>query len=202
MSTKWSLEADYLQACNCEYGCPCEFEAPPSHGNCDGVGIWRINRGNYGSVKLDGLCLGFVAHWPKAIHLGNGTGGFVIDERATTEQRDALLKIASGDAGGMPFEILKITFSNFLPPLYAPATFNANGINSSASLGNFITIACEAIKNPINGNPESIRLEHATGFIFQSADVVSGRECRSDVSGLKFSYPNKSGFVSKVNYAN
>jgi hypothetical protein len=202
MSTKWSLEADYLQACNCEYGCPCEFEAPPSHGNCDGVGIWRINRGSYGDTKLDGLCLGFVAHWPKAIHLGGGTGGFVIDERADAAQREALLKIASGEAGGMPFEIIKMTFAKILPPIYAPAQFKADGINSSANFGTAVTIACESIKNPVNGQPESIRLEHATGFLFKSADVVSGRECRGDLGELKFSYPNKAGFISKVNYSN
>src|SRR5205823_5968694 len=52
---KWSIDADYLQACNCDYGCPCEFSAPPTPGFCEGMGAWRINRGNYGDVKLDGL---------------------------------------------------------------------------------------------------------------------------------------------------
>ena len=67
---KWSLEADYLQACNCDYGCPCEFEARPTQGFCDGMGAWRINRGRYGKLSLDGLALGFVAHWPGALHEG------------------------------------------------------------------------------------------------------------------------------------
>jgi hypothetical protein len=44
---KWSFEADYLQACNCDYGCPCEFSAPPTLGYCDGMGAWRIKRGKY-----------------------------------------------------------------------------------------------------------------------------------------------------------
>ena len=68
---KWSIEADYFQACNCDYGCPCEFEAPPTKGFCDGIGAWRINRGNYGDVSLNGLGLGFVLHSPAAMHLGN-----------------------------------------------------------------------------------------------------------------------------------
>ena len=37
---KWTMEADYLQACNCDYGCPCEFEAPPTQGYCEGIGAW------------------------------------------------------------------------------------------------------------------------------------------------------------------
>jgi len=87
-ATPWSIDADFLQACNCEYGCPCEFEAPPSHGKCEGVGVWRINTGHYGGVKLDGLTFGFAASWPGALHLGGGTGGWVIDAAASPEQRE------------------------------------------------------------------------------------------------------------------
>jgi hypothetical protein len=65
--TKWSLEADFIQACNCDYGCPCEFSAPPTGGFCEGMGAWRITQGVYGNVKLDGLGVAFAAHWPKAI---------------------------------------------------------------------------------------------------------------------------------------
>ena len=56
-ATKWFIEADYIQACNCDYGCPCEFEAPPTMGFCQGMGAWRINKGKYGDVTLDGLAL-------------------------------------------------------------------------------------------------------------------------------------------------
>src|SRR6266850_6313315 len=101
---KWSIEADYLQACNCDYGCPCEFQAPPTQGFCEGMGAWHIRRGRYGAVKLDGLGFGFAAHWPGALHEGNGTAQLFFDEKADPVQREALLRIASGQAGGMPFE--------------------------------------------------------------------------------------------------
>ena len=83
---KWAIEADYLQACNCDYGCPCEFEAPPTHGSCEGMGAWRIIKGSYGNVPLDGLGFGFAARWPQAIHLGNGTGALLFDERIEDPQ--------------------------------------------------------------------------------------------------------------------
>jgi hypothetical protein len=28
----------FLDACNCDWGCPCQFNAKPTHGNCEGVG--------------------------------------------------------------------------------------------------------------------------------------------------------------------
>jgi hypothetical protein len=201
-NAKWILEADYLQACSCDYGCPCEFSAPPTRGFCEGTGAWRINKGSYGNVSLDGLGLGFAAHWPKAIHEGNGTLALFIDERATPEQREALLQICSGKAGGLPFEILATTFSKVLDPIFAPFHFNLNGRDSSVRVGKALNVAMEPIKNPVTSEPESVRVEHATGFIFQSAEAVSGKACNVDVPGLSFSWPDKAGFVTQVRYGN
>lgn len=202
MATKWYLEADYFQACNCEYGCPCEFQAPPSQGFCSGVGAWKINRGAFGDIPLDGLALAFAAQWPKAIHLGNGTVSLLFDEKANHSQRDALMQIATGQAGGMPFEILVTTFSNILPPQYAPFEFHLNGKDSSVKVGNIVQMAFEPVKNPVTGEPEGVRIEHETGFIFKTAEVVSGKVCEANIDGLRFSWPNKAGFVASIRYGN
>ncbi len=204
MSTpsKWSLEADFLQACNCDYGCPCEFSAPPTRGFCDGTGAWRVIRGRFDDVPLDGLTVAFAAHWPKAIHEGNGTLALFIDERANPAQRAALLTIWSGQAGGLPFEILATTISKILDPVFSPVQFNLDGRNSSVRVGNQLNIALEPIKNPVTGEPESVRVEHATGFIFKGAEAVSGKECNVNVPGLSFSWPDKAAFVTRVQYGN
>ena len=200
--TKWSFEADFLQACNCDYGCPCEFSAPPTRGFCEGTGAWRIIKGSYGDLALDGLAVAFAANWPKAIHEGNGTLALFIDERASAQQREAILTICSGQAGGLPFEILATTFSKVLDPIFAPIQFDLNGRDSSMRIGDALRIALEPIKNPVTKEPESVRIEHATGFIFKSAEAVSGKECRVNVPGLNFSWPDKAGFVTRVNYGN
>ena len=200
--TKWSLEADFLQACNCDYGCPCEFSAPPTKGFCEGMGAWRIIHGHYGDVKLDGLGVAFAAHWPKAIHEGNGTCMLFFDDRATSSQRDALLQICSGQAGGMPFEIIVTTFSKILDPQYVPFKFNFYGRNSSVQIGNAMDVTVEPIKNPVTGEPESVRIEHSTGFIFKSAECVSAATMNVNAGELKFSWPNKAAFVTQINYGN
>ena|SRR2546426_5965948 len=199
---KWSLEADYIQACNCDYGCPCEFSAPPTLGYCQGTGAWRINRGNYGDVKLNGLGLAFAAHWPKAIHEGNGTVCILVDEKANQAQRDALLNITGGKDGGLPFEILVTTFSKILEPRFVPFQFNLKGKNSTVKLGDAVAISLGPILNPVTKEPESVRVDHGTGFIFQHAECVSGEECRVSVEGLQFSWPKKAGFVTQIKYAN
>ena len=200
--TKWNIEADYLQACNCDYGCPCEFNAPPTRGDCQGMGAWSISRGHFGDVKLDGLGFAFAAHWPKAIHEGNGTACLFFDERANPQQRDALFQICSGQHGGMPFEIIVTTFSKILEPRYVPFKFNLAGRNSSVQVGDAISVTLEPIKNPVTGATESVRVEHATGFIFKGAECVSAAKMNVSAGELKFSWPNKAGFVTQIQYSN
>lgn len=200
--TKWEIEADYLQACSCDYGCPCEFEAPPTQGFCEGMGAWQINSGRYGDVSLNGLGLAFSSRWPEAIHLGNGNAIVFIDEKANEQQREALTQIASGQAGGMPFEVIAQTLSK-VDIKFVPFQFTINGQHSSAKIGDAVSMAFEPVKNPVSGEEETIRIEHGTGFLFKGADVVSAKECTSKLGGeLDYSWPNKAGFVTQVKYAN
>ncbi len=200
--TKWSLEGDFLQACSCDYGCPCEFSAPPSSTFCEGMGAWRINHGAYGQVRLDGLGLGFAARWPKAIHEGNGTACIFVDERANAAQREALLKIASGQAGGLPFEIIATTFSKILEPRFVPFEFSLNGRKSSVKMGEAVALTVGPILNPVTQEPESVQIQHSTGFMFQQAECVSAEEMRVAAGELKFSWPKKAGFITQVKYSN
>lgn len=201
--TKWSIEADYVQACSCDYGCPCEFEAPPTQGFCEGSGAYKIRKGHYSKVKLDGLGFAFLVRTPAAMHLGNGTSAFYIDEQANAAQREALEKILTGEAGGMPFEIFKVMISSALAPQYVPFEFKLKGKNSFVKVGDALTISLEPIKNPVTGEEESVRIQHKTGFIFKTADCTSLKEFAASGGGdLSYSWPNKAGFFAKIHYAN
>ena len=69
-------------------------------------------------------------------------------------------------------------------------------------IGSHLDLELEPIKNPVTSEPESVGVVHGTGFIFQNAEAVSGKVCRVEVPGLKFDWPHKAGFVTRVNYAN
>ncbi len=104
----------------------------------------------------------------------------------------------------MPFEVFPMLMSNTLPAQYATFEVKLDGRNSSATIGGGLggAISCEPIKNPVTGDPEQICVEHGTGFIFKSAEAVAAREGRLNIGGFAISYPNKAGFVAKVNYSN
>jgi hypothetical protein len=148
------------------------------------------------------LALAFALYTPEAMHKGNGTGVFLYDEKASPQQRVALQNIATAKDGGMPFEVLKAVLTKWLPPQFVSFQFSLNGKNSSVKVGNALTISMEPIKNPVSGEPESVRVVHETGFIFKDAEVVSARECKSTVADFAFSWPDKAGFVSQIKYGN
>ena len=112
------------------------------------------------------------------------------------------MKIATGQEGGMPFEIIAKTISRLLDPQYVTFDFKINDRNSSVRLGVNVSLAFEPIKNPVSGDPEAIRVEHESGFLFKWAHVVSAKEGRARIGELNFNYPNKAGFVTKVKYGN
>ena len=68
----WYVEGDSFGSCNCSYGCPCQFEALPTHGHCRGFEVFRIDKGHFGAVKLDGLKGALLYAWPGPVFEGKG----------------------------------------------------------------------------------------------------------------------------------
>ncbi len=67
----WEIRGREFVNCNCAYGCPCQFNALPTHGDCQGVGAIAIDQGHYDGVPLAGLIGVWLLSWPKAIHEGH-----------------------------------------------------------------------------------------------------------------------------------
>ena len=46
----WHLKADYVETCNCDYGCPCNFDSFPTYGFCRSLVLYHIQDGNFGNI--------------------------------------------------------------------------------------------------------------------------------------------------------
>ena len=101
---QWRIKGSLPAGCNCDWGCPCNFNAPPTYGNCEGPYVWHIDEGRLGDVSLDGLWVCIAQSFPGALHEGQGTCQFIIGARADDRQREARLTLLNGDVGGV-FEI-------------------------------------------------------------------------------------------------
>ncbi|MGH7321236.1 MAG: DUF1326 domain-containing protein [Candidatus Rokuibacteriota bacterium] len=124
-TTEWSFEGDYFTACNCDWGCPCNFNARPTEGNCHGWGVWRIDRGRFGATRLDGGRFAVYYDFPGRVEEGNGTTCAYVDSRLPAGQRQALDAIATGQAGGGIFELFARQLSSkVLPTRFVPIEFD------------------------------------------------------------------------------
>ena len=47
--------APEIATCNCAWGCPCQFNGLPTHGDCRAAVAMQIEKGHFGAVSLDGL---------------------------------------------------------------------------------------------------------------------------------------------------
>src|SRR5258705_12140136 len=114
-SVEWQIRGEYCAAWRWESVCPCPpcgLAARPTQRFCDAGLVFRVDRGQYGSTRLDGLSFAVLLHTPGPMIQGNWTVGLVVDERASKEQRDALTTIASGQGGG-PMAAVAPLIGNF-----------------------------------------------------------------------------------------
>ncbi|MEK6952447.1 MAG: DUF1326 domain-containing protein [Nanoarchaeota archaeon] len=132
---EWYMKGDYLKNCNCSAPCSCDISGIPSpHKECEGMVGMRITEGEFDRVKLDGLRWVVLYHWPGPLHEGNGTVQAIIDEKATKDQRNALLQILSGQAGNAWFEFLASTVTTMIEPKFAPIHFDFDKENRTAKV--------------------------------------------------------------------
>ena len=94
------LDGTLLEACSCGGPCPCWVGDDPDGGRCDSVNAYHIDRGQVGGVDVSSLSFVQVNQIPGNVLAGNWRAIFYIDDKATPEQREAILNVFSGKLGG------------------------------------------------------------------------------------------------------
>ncbi|HEX9472734.1 MAG TPA: DUF1326 domain-containing protein [Steroidobacteraceae bacterium] len=177
--TKWTLQGREFANCNCSYGCPCQFNGLPTHGNCWAVLGIEIDQGHHGKTRLDGLRLAGIFKYPGPIHMGNGEGLPIVDKRANEAQRNAILRIMSGQdtkPGATMFQVFASMLSKVYDPVYADIDFAVDIDRRRAHLkvAGYIDQRGEPILNPVTGKEHRIRIEPVGGFEFKKAEIGRG----------------------------
>ena len=198
---KWHLKADYVETCNCDYGCPCNFNGFPTYGFCRALVLFSIREGNYGDTKLDGMDVIVAESWPKAIHEGNGTLQLYISKHAAEDQRNALIDIFSGKSKGEgPFAVFAPTYKYILEPQYVDIQKTINGKKSSFTVPGLIDVQLESFKNPVTGEEQETRIQMPKGFIFKMADAAKTKLMRILTPNMNFDHSGQNAFFSQVEY--
>ena len=173
------LKGREFNNCNCAYGCPCQFNALPTHGYCHAVLGCDIEQGYHGDTKLDGLKFAGILSWPGAIHQGHGQVQPIVDERAAPAQREAILRILSGldtEPGATIFQVFSTTYERVHDPIFAKIDFDVDveGRRATLKVPAVIEARGEPIRNPVTGDEHHVRINLPRGFEYTVAEVGRG----------------------------
>jgi hypothetical protein len=198
----WKIKSDYIETCNCDFGCPCNFNGFPTNGFCRALVFFHIQEGSYGSVKLGGLEVVYAVSWPKAIHEGNGTMQLFITRDSERDQREALVKIFSGKAkGDGPFALFATTLKYILAPQYVEIISIVNGTKSSFSVPEIMDVRLENFVNPVTGDEQQTKIHLPKGFIWKIADAAKTSIMKILTPNLNFDHSGKNAFYSVVEFS-
>ncbi|MFQ5939253.1 MAG: DUF1326 domain-containing protein, partial [Alphaproteobacteria bacterium] len=161
---------------------------------------FEIDEGYFGEVRLDGLRWATTFHWPGPVHLGNGSAQAIIDERAGDSQREALLKILSGEEQEptTPFNIYGSTIENEFDPLFLPIEFefDLDRRTGRALIPGILEASSEPIRNPVTGAEHRARVQLPEGFEYHEAEMASGSA--KGTGEVKFDWTGRHSSLSYV----
>ncbi len=174
----WQIKGPAFANCNCAWGCPCQFNALPTSGQCEAVWAMRINKGHFNGTRLDGLKWGVLIWWPGAVHEGNGKQQLFFEQCATPEQRQALETLASGQvsAEGTYFQIFAAVAPNFQPSVAAEIDFDCDPDAREVRLivAGLVDARMEPIRNPMTEAEQRAQIVLPGGFEYKKAEFASG----------------------------
>jgi hypothetical protein len=203
MVEKWTMSGSLLGDCNCDWGCPCNFDVAPTYGHCEGVYTWAVREGRYGDVSLGGLVFAFAGRSPGPLHEGNTTAVLVIDEAASAAQREAIETLARSGAAGLPWDILNSVTSTWLDTVVTPMEIQLDGMGSRATMGggSVYEVALSRIRNPVTGDEEELYLDKPTGFTAKRTELGTTSVSRFSCDGLSWDVSGKYGEYSEFEYS-
>ena len=187
----WSITTTHFANCNCDFGCPCQFNALPTDGTCRALTVWDIHEGYFGDVRLDGLRAVNTYGWPGAVHQGNGSLQTIVDDRATPDQRRALVAVMQGqdaEPGQIMLAIYRSMCTTVHEPLFKPIDLEINLEERTARVHvpGLIDAQVEPIVNAVTGAKHRARIDLPFGKEFHVAEVARGTTRASGAVPLEF----------------
>jgi len=142
----YELEGRLLEVCDCNVLCPCWIGEDPDNGTCDSMQAYHIDRGTIEGVDVSGLTVAEIDHIPGNILEGNIHGVFFIDDAATPEQAEVLMRAWSGELGG-PLADVAGLYGEILWQR-APITFTVEGGKGTLTIGSMAEATMEPYRGP------------------------------------------------------
>ena len=195
----WNLSGRYVETCSCDLMCPCNitFDHGATYDYCRATLCFDIEQGEIEGTDVSGLKFVAIIDSPKVMTEGGWKLGAFVDENASDEQMDKLVKVFTGQLGG-PMEGIAPLVGEVLGIERAAITIDHDGNDHSVRVGQAIDFAIEDIV--------PFGIEDGTTVKFQSAfhpvapDLTMAEAQHSSISAFGIEYEGKTG-VSHAHFA-
>jgi hypothetical protein len=195
----WNLKGNYFETCSCELMCPCNlsFDHGATYDYCRVTLVFEIEEGEVEGTDIAGTTLALIADTPKVMTEGNWKLGVFVDENASDEQSDKLVKVFSGQLGG-PMAGLAPLIGEVLGVERAPIQVQHDGVRHSVRIGDAIDFEIEDIVPFGVETGEPVRFSGM--FHPVASDITMAEAKRTQIDAFGISYEGKTG-LSKSGFA-
>ena len=195
----WNLSGRYVETCSCDLMCPCNitFDHGATYDYCRATLCFDIERGEIEGTDVGGLKFVAIIDSPKVMTEGNWKLGAFVDENASDEQMDKLVKVFTGQLGG-PMEMLAPLVGEMLGVERAAIEIDHDGVSHSVRVGDAIDFAVEDIV-PF-GVEDGHTVKFDGGFHPVGPDLTMAEAKRSNINAFGIAYEGKTG-VSHASFA-
>jgi hypothetical protein len=188
----WSLKGSYVETCSCELMCPCNlsFDHGATYDYCRVTLVFNIREGEIEGTDVAGLKIAAIADSPKVMTEGNWRLGVFVDENASDEQADKLVKVLTGQLGG-PMAGLAPLIGEMLGVEKVPIEVTDDGLRHSVRIGDGIDFEIEDIVpfGVETGQPVRFNgMFHPAG-----SDLTMAEAKRSNINAFGIQYEGKTG---------
>ena len=130
---EWRIRGTYLEFCNCDPGCGCNFRGLPTspEGNCQAVISHVIEEGSRDGLDLAGAKVSWALWWPGPIHDKGGRGHAYVDALNDEQYEVARRRIWRGEEGYGTVRDLQLDPRRDRPRSSAPRSTSPSTVRSS-----------------------------------------------------------------------
>lgn len=199
MSNDWKLTGTYFETCNCDTTCPCIFLSDPTEDDCSVLVAWHIDEGKFGDVHLDDLNVALAVYSPGNMATTPWQAAVYFDDKASDSQKDALMQIFTGQAGGHLSRLITHV-GQVLGISSVPMTYEAEGKRRRLQIAGVAESEIEALATGQGGadiTVENHPLCIAPGF---KAVVGQSNKLSYHDHGMNWEFSGKNGLYSPFAY--
>lgn len=195
----WNLTGSYTETCSCELMCPCNLSL--DHGAtydfCRVTLAFKIRQGRVEGTDVAGRKVVLIADTPKVMTEGNWRLGVYIDDGASDEQLDLLVKVFGGQLGG-PMGALAPLVGEVVGVERATIDITDDGLRHTVKVGDSIDFEIEDIVpfGVETGQPVRFNgMFHPVG-----SDLTMAEARRTRINAFGISYEGRTG-LSKSDFS-